>query len=42
MSNKKMFKDEIQFKILNDLNKNNLNSKLLDFHNFINSSGFLN
>jgi hypothetical protein len=42
MSNNKMFNDNILFKILNDLNINNLNSKLLDFHNFMNISAFLN
>jgi hypothetical protein len=42
MSNQKIFYDDILMKILLDLHKKSLNCKLLDVHNFMNVSAFLN
>jgi len=37
-----MFNDDILMKILLDLHRKSLNCKLLDIHNFMNVSAFLN
>ncbi len=42
MSNQKIFNDDIMMKILVDLHRKSMNSKLFDVHNFMNVSAFLN